>query len=628
MNLISILSLVVFIIYLQAGVYVLWKNPGNRINRWFFYLSLCVAFWSLGFLLSYKAPTISQAIYWEKISIAGLILFPAFLIRFKTLLTNYPKSDRLKFIIYSLAFSLSISLLIFFIFFSHPLRQLVNLGEGYVYLDRSDLPLFRVINAFLILTFLATIILLILWRKNMIYGREKKQFPLVFYPLLLFMVLSILTDIIIPHFRPNVLTRMGHIFSALWLGGVAYGIISSRFFILTPAMAADKVIKEINQILFFCNLNSFVIRSNPYTEKILRIRSGRLSGRRINELFAEEKEIESYIKWTINSGYSGPVELNLRSFQGELIPVSISIAAVEDSMGDLQGVMIYGQDNREAIKLRNEIFMRQQVEKKLQSLSEMLEEKVRERTAELAGSYKELQIKMTERQRVEEQIKADIAEKDVLINEIHNRVKSNMDLIMALIDTHKNKKFGSRINKKFRELNRRVAAILLIHENLYLSLNYSEVDFSAFLRHIVREIAEFYNRQETVQIHLSLSEVFLDMDHAIPLGLVANELISNAFSHGFDSVYLRKNPDYNHGLWIYYGQKEGVVELIVRDNGRGLARDNDLFSGGTNGLPLVDVLVNDQIGGKMEISSSKGTMVKVKFPAPVIDTSINRFKKQ
>jgi two-component sensor histidine kinase len=615
MNLVAILSLVVFVLYLQVGLFVLVKNPSSKVNRWFFYLTLCFSVWSLGFLFSYKSPGIEQTVLWDSISLAGWLLFPVFMIRFKTLLTNYPNSESMRRYLFGAALFVSIGFLVYFILFAGPHRQIVDTGEGYFYLNNPLNPVYLALNLYITISFVITVFILLRWRMRMVNQLEKMQFNLVFFPLVIFIAFSVISDVLLPILSPELFPRMAHIFSFFWLGGVAYGILRLRFFVLTPSLAADRVIEEIKQVLFFCDTRGRVLRSNAFTEKLLRIRSSRLPGRIVTDLFAEEKEIENYIEWAIKNGYAGPVELNLRSFQGELIPVNISIAQVMDRFYDAQGIMVYGQDNREAIKLRNEIFMREQVERRLRAVSEVLEIKVKERTEELAASYKELQVKMTERLRVEEQIKADIAEKDVLINEIHNRVKSNMDLIIALINTYQHKGFPPKVNKKFRELSRRVMAILLVHENLYLSLNYSEVDFSVFLREIVQQLVVFYKKEDKVRVELEISDVFLDIDHSIPLGIVANEIISNALDHGFSHYYLRKKDRQEAILRVTYGQVNGVIELSVSDNGRGLPPDFDIFGNKTNGLPLVDVLVNDQINGSIEFNSKSGTLVTVRFPA-------------
>jgi two-component sensor histidine kinase len=292
------------------------------------------------------------------------------------------------------------------------------------------------------------------------------------------------------------------------------------------------------------------------------------------------------------------------------------VLSVMDSFQDNKGFIIYGHDNRESVSLKNEIKIRLQVEKNLRSISDVLETRVRERTSELSRSYKKLQVKMTERMRVEEQIKSDIAEKEILINEILNRVKSNMNIIISLIQAQEKKSNKKAIIKKFRELSQRVRALLLVHNNLYLSINYSDVDFANFINDLAQQLMDFHNRKDSVELKLELSEVFLDVDYAIPLATVVNELISNVLQHAFTDYSINKYPGKKRILYVSYSFEENSYEISVCDNGKGLPKDFMINDLDTNGLPLTQILVADQINGNLEYSSSKeGTTFSIKFTA-------------
>ncbi|MBW6497222.1 MAG: sensor histidine kinase [Bacteroidales bacterium] len=611
-NLISILSLTVLILYLELGLFVFLKNPSAALNRWFFAVSLVFATWSFGHVVFDPGSRLYGGYPFFPFAAASTFLYLPILIRFISLLTDLPKSNRLKKWLFRLLFAIGLTLVGFMLFVPGNIERIFFIDH---FSATSSFSFFIGASyAYLFVSLGLLFFLLLWWRRGMNRPAEVAQFNIIFFPLTIAFTFGIISDLILPMGGVIGLNNLSHIYSVFWLGGIAYGMLRLRFFALTPALAAEQVIGRTNQVLFFCSLQGQVTRTNSFTSDLLQMRSRHIIGRKVSSFFAEERELEKFAEWAVSKGYSGPAELSLRSAKGEYIAVNISLILVKDNFEDVVGLMVFGQDNREAIKLRNEIIIRQQIENKLRSMSEVLEARVKERSIQLANSYKELQIKMTERLKVEEKIKADIAEKEVLINEIHNRVKNNMNLIVALINAHITKGNPSKVNQKFSELAQRVRAILLVHHHLYLSINYSEVDFSGFLRMIVGQLTGFYRRKDEVEIDLNLSEIFLDIDHAVPLGIIVNEIISNSLSHAFNLRGRKKGDQLPPKLTINFYQDAGQCYLEVIDNGKGLPQKFDVNNLQTNGLPLVEVLVKDQVNGVMEIVQNAGTTVKIVFP--------------
>lgn len=611
-NLISILSIVVLVLYLEMGVFVLWRNPSASLNRWFFFVALGLAVWSFG--QAFYDPSIKSfgGYYLFRFSVIGSILYVPFLIRFVSTLTDFPKGNLLKKWIFRISLTYGGLLVLYFLLDQNRIYDIFF--NNWLSSKPANEWLPAAIVFYFFIAHGSVIFFLIKWRRKMTQPGEIAQFKFIFFPLLFAIFFGYLSDLILPMGGIIGLNHLSHIYSIFWLGGVAFGVLRLRFFVLTPALAAEQVIDHTRQVLFFCDLTGQVNRTNAFTADLLKMRGREIEGRKVTAFFAEEREMENFLEWALSNGSSGPAEVSIRSSRGEYIAVHVSLVLVKDAFEDVLGLMIFGQDNREAIKLRNEILIRQQIENKLRSLSEVLEARVKERTEQLSNSYKELQVKMTERLKVEEKIKSDIAEKEVLINEIHNRVKNNMNLIIALINAQISKENPTKVNRKFRELAQRVRAILLVHHHLYLSLNYSEVDFSGFLRLLVSQLADFYCRDDKLQLELNLSEIFLDIDHAIPLGIIVNEVISNALAHGFSPRARRTGAEKPPILTIDFFQQEGNCHLLVKDNGKGLPRKFDFHNGRTNGLPLVEVLVNDQVNGHLEIRSKEGTQVLITFP--------------
>ncbi|NMD30330.1 MAG: PAS domain-containing protein, partial [Chloroflexi bacterium] len=167
-----------------------------------------------------------------------------------------------------------------------------------------------------------------------------------------------------------------------------------------------------------------------------------------------------------------------------------------------------------------------------------------------------------ERRRGEESIKGALQEKEVLLREIHHRVKNNLQVISSLLSLQADHVEDPQIVAAFRETQARVRSMSLIHEELYQASNLARVNFSDYLRRLTGYLANAYGVGGRVRIHMDVRDVLLGVDTAIPLGLIVNELVSNALKHAF--------PDGRHGeiaLWLTRIEDEADqhwYELVVQ----------------------------------------------------------------
>lgn len=616
MNIFSLLSLIVFLVYLEVGLFILLRSPRARINQAFFYLSMCFSIWSFAYIFVFSAPSAETAVLWDKVASLGYTVLPGFMIWFISTLTGIPQSERLQNLISGAFFLIGVFFLLSVLLAWWPADQVILGRYTWIFLPGKHVNFTLVFFAYYFLAFAITLVIMLYWRKQLSLKLDVFQFRIIFYPLLLFAIWGFLTNVVMPLLQYTDIPGMGHIASFFWVAGIAFGIVRLRLLNPIHDILAEQVVSQVNEIVIISDLHTRIIGSNKFTAQLLKQQDEHIRGKTVAGLFSDKTLINNLLEKMRHKHYLGPVNTYLETDGGQTIEVSIYLQSIIDNYNDMQGVIIYGHDNREAINLRNEITIRQRAEENLRSISEVLEVRVRERTRELADSYKELQLKITERMRVEEQIKADIAEKEVLINEIHNRVKNNMNMIIALIQTQNRKNTNAKASLKFQELAQRVRSILLVHQNLYLSITYSDVDFANFLRILSKELLAFYGKEHKVELRTEFSNVFLDIDYAIPLGIVVNELMSNAIRHGFSNQFLAANKARSPILYVQYTAEAGVYEITINDNGKGLPKGFNISDLQTNGLQLVEILVQDQINGELDIqSSSHGSMIRIRFKA-------------
>ncbi|OHD05775.1 MAG: hypothetical protein A2086_13315 [Spirochaetes bacterium GWD1_27_9] len=214
-------------------------------------------------------------------------------------------------------------------------------------------------------------------------------------------------------------------------------------------------------------------------------------------------------------------------------------------------------------------------------------------------------IDITERKINEEKIKDSMEEKEVLLKEIYHRVKNNLQVVSSLLSLQAEKIENQEIVEAFKESQNRIRSISLVHEKLYQSENLSKIDFDGYIRDLIYNLIYSFNVDTNIKFNLNISNVFLNIDIAIPCGLIINEIISNSFKYAFPNG---KKGEINLSL----SQIENKIELSISDNGIGLPINIDIEKPKTLGLTLIKLLTY-QLRGKMEIKNQDGVYYKIEF---------------
>jgi PAS domain S-box-containing protein len=215
---------------------------------------------------------------------------------------------------------------------------------------------------------------------------------------------------------------------------------------------------------------------------------------------------------------------------------------------------------------------------------------------------------ITERKQAEERIKESLKEKEVLLREIHHRVKNNLQIISSLLKLQSGYFKEEKVHQVFQDSQNRIKTMALIHEKLYQSKDFSKIDFAEYIKALVHEIYRVYGIDEgRIALSLSIENILFGVDTAIPCGLIINELISNSLKYAF--------PEGRHGeIRIEFRTKDGnEIEMVVGDNGVGMPEEKDFRSTDTLGLHLVTILVEDQLGGKIILDRTNGMVFTISF---------------
>lgn len=279
---------------------------------------------------------------------------------------------------------------------------------------------------------------------------------------------------------------------------------------------------------------------------------------------------------------------------------------IERADGHVQQDLLQKARESELRKLAT-LAAKEHEEELMRQTSQLLERLVEESTADLNKANEELRGEVEVRKRAEEQARQALVENEVLVKEVHHRVKNNLQIISSLIDLQINKIDDPKALEAFADNRNRIFTLALIHENLYDNKQLANIDFSTYVNGLIQMLNDVYNGDSRgIELTLELEQINLGIDAAVPCGLIVNEIVSNALKHAF-----AKGQTGILGLKLRYGQENEIL-LDIWDNGSGLPAEMNLEQPNTLGLRLIKTLTG-QLGGKIELKDRDGTRFELRF---------------
>lgn len=318
------------------------------------------------------------------------------------------------------------------------------------------------------------------------------------------------------------------------------------------------IIDSSLDMIISVDMNRCIVEFNKASERAFCYRRDDVAGKLVDILYSDPKQGLEVHRIALKKGQCVREILNRRK-NGEVFPSLLSASTLLDTHGNAKGVMGVSRD-------------------------------------------------ITEQKRAEQQIKQSLREKDLLLREINHRVKNNMQVISSLLKLQAiHIKDGAAL-EILTESQNRIRAMSLIHESLYRAEDLAHIDFSEYIRVLTRHLLAMYRATAPqVTLAIDIRDILLDINTAIPCGLIINELVTNCLKHAF--------PGGRKGtitVALRFTQ-HATCELTVSDDGEGIPEDIDIKTTESLGLHLVTILSEDQLKGEIRVSRTGGTTIQIIF---------------
>lgn len=570
MNVYAIISLIAFMTCFFLGNFIYHKNSKNQLNIMIAALCIIVGFLAFTEFMYRQAETLQIAFLWLKIS-SIWPLVPSLLLHISLIFTksNFLKKKLTYIFIYLppmiiITLSLTTNLL---------LDQVLKEYWGWTYAIPSDPILFNIMTIWTIFGgVLAGLICLNYYLKSK--NLKKKQAKYVFVGLYLPLLISLMSDLILPSASIRV-PEMTMTMSTVGIGIISYGIWKYRFPALTTAIAADKIVSTMSNFLLLLDSKNQIINVNQATKDLLGYDDSELIGKSIYMIFPDEEAKKLFKDIDLELMQKRPItniETCFKTKNGEVTPVLLSLSLIQTEEGEPIGMVCIGSDIIDITYAKNKI-------------------------------------------------KNSLEEKELLLREVHHRVKNNLQIISSLLNLQSGYIKDEKDLELFKDSQSRVKSMAFIHEQLYHSSNFTSIEFSKYINNLVTYLLYNYAMDpNNIKLNINVENVSLDLNTSIPCGLIVNELVTNSLKHAFPAKPARgpanntfESHDYDGEIYIELNSiNEHQYALIVADNGIGLPEYIDIKNTESLGLQLVNGLVS-QLDGSIKVERGIGTKFEIIF---------------
>lgn len=323
----------------------------------------------------------------------------------------------------------------------------------------------------------------------------------------------------------------------------------------------ENVVNSMIDILFVVNRPGNFISVNKSACKMFGLERESLIGKNIYDFFVEKEHLQRLIEEIEGPGIVMHEDMTCRSGSNALIPVILSMASLRDNENNPVGIVGVAKD-------------------------------------------------ITELKKAQKALRESLLEKEVLLKEIHHRVKNNLQIISSIVNLQRRRMKDEETIECLLDTTNRVKTIALIHEKLYQSDSLALVDFSLYVNSLISDIIKTYGRKvDNISFKIDIEKIELDLSKAIPCALITNELISNAVKYAFPDRSKEENR-----ITVSFKSviEKGIYMLIVTDNGVGLPADFNIASTSSLGLKIVNILAS-QLDGNVILETGRETGFRIEF---------------
>lgn len=531
----------------SIGLYILSLNPKKIIHKVFFLMMVGFVLFNIGEFFVRISTSPEDALFWGKINYSVLWITVSFSLIF---VIHFPRKTIPKkhdsILKYLEVLVVIIGFIVYIIFINQLSLQNVQYTEWGFRVTLTSSTLFILIWL-VIITVLSFSVLIQKYLYGELYRYEKKQIKIFSLGMILVPLAAVMTNLVPPLLNIKIFP-MTSFFILIFSFSVAYAIKKYQFLFPTSELIAENILETINESVIVVDKNDKIISINKSAIKLLGYNKKNLMRFSLDKVikFPSGEKFDDFKQRKKPEGF----EAAFITKTGKKIPMSISPTIIYDDEGNFVGMVFVGGDLTET--------------------------------------------------------KRSLREKEILLKEIHHRVKNNLQLIHSLLDFQSDQFDDEHVLAKFKESKDRIKLMASFYEQLYQSKNVGEINFSEYIQNIITDLFQGHKADNNISLKMDIDDIILDFDLALTCGFIVSELVTNSLKHAF--------PDARNGeISIRFHRDGNSYKLVISDSGIGIPSDIDVVNPKSLGLNLVNIFVKE-LKGNIILDRTYGTRFTIIIP--------------
>ncbi len=628
-------SFVAFLLYLQAALHLYRMMPGTKANKLFVLALASLTIISLFIFARQLTNDIQHVYMFDRLAVSGWVSFPLLANLYVVTSSGWNTvNKKTMHLIHFVLIPIAVFLIIRYMIHPQSLKMFYMTESGIWYFSiyiRKTWTIVAVLYG-LVNTVLG-IHVVYQWmqrQKRSKYMKDKIKTRLILASVVLFAFITVTSVIIVPVTGSTKLPSIMHI-AAL---PPMFTLFLSTVFLHPQAyykeMVSNLFMKNVREFVFYLDHTGKIYSVNDYTLEKMGYLLFEMVNKEAGVFFRPAKIINQQID-DVGMNRPGRQVISLLNPKfDDPITVSLSVTKVYDDFGNMSGFIIIAYDYQETHAFYKENKARMRQEQRLIEINKKLEEELDAKQDKLLKAT-ELDRHETAMQYLAEQkITDEIKNKKNILREIHHRIKNNIQMLISILNLEQGKKgSGELVKETFSRIADRVRDISGVHDYFYNSPDLTKINISHFFQRRSDYLRSRFPTIKNVAVNISVTNVMLTIDQAIPCGIIVHELIHNTLQHAFNeqiessnnNKHIENPPNPYRTLYIEFSRKNEQYFLHIADNGCGIVLQDGKPRRTKTGLNLVELLVNEYLNGQIHYAAESGTKISIFFPTTA--SSIN-----